>query len=66
MTQDGYDWPNGRQDERWPVRDPGEMTGWPAPALAQDDSRGLFRWLASKPDSRVCVRASLDPQPDRV
>lgn len=30
-------------------------TGWPAPALAQDD-RKLFRWFASKPDARLGVR----------
>lgn len=34
-------------------------TGWPEPALAQDDHRGLFRWFASKPDARVRVREAL-------
>jgi len=33
-------------------------TGWPQPALAQDDLRGLFRWFASKPDARRRVRES--------
>lgn len=33
-------------------------TGWPAPALAQDDHRPLFRWFASKPDARRLVRAA--------
>jgi hypothetical protein len=31
-------------------------TGWPAPALCQDDDRKLFRWFASKPDARLRVR----------
>jgi hypothetical protein len=34
-------------------------TGWPAPELAQDDCRGLFRWFASKPDARRLVRAAV-------
>lgn len=34
-------------------------TGWPAPELAQDDHRGLFRWFASKPDARERVREAL-------
>jgi hypothetical protein len=34
-------------------------TGWPAPELAQDDCRGLFRWFASKPDARRLVRINL-------
>lgn len=34
-------------------------TGWPEPALAQDDHRGLFRWFASKPDARMRVREAL-------
>lgn len=36
-----------------------QKTGWPAPALMQDDSRPLFRWFASKPDARVLVRESV-------
>jgi hypothetical protein len=55
-TQDGYDYPAGWQDERWPVREPGEKTGWPAPELAQDDNRKLFRWFADRLDSRRRVR----------
>jgi hypothetical protein len=35
-------------------------TGWPAPALAQDDHRPLFRWFASKPDARRLVRDAFD------
>lgn len=31
-------------------------TGWPAPALAQDDHRKLFAWFASRPDARLRVR----------
>jgi hypothetical protein len=31
-------------------------TGWPAPALCQDDDRKLVRWFASKPDARLRVR----------
>jgi hypothetical protein len=34
-------------------------TGWPAPELAQDDCRGLFRWFASRPDARRLVRINL-------
>ena len=34
----------------------GGKTGWPAPALMQDDCRALFRWFASKPDARRLVR----------
>ena len=30
-------------------------TGWP-PGLLQDDSKGLSRWLASRPDARRIVR----------
>lgn len=30
-------------------------TGWP-PGLLQDDSRGLSKWLASKPDARLRAR----------
>jgi hypothetical protein len=30
-------------------------TGWP-PGMLQDDSQGLSRWLASKPDARRRVR----------
>jgi hypothetical protein len=33
-----------------------EKTGWPLPALMQDDHRGLFKWFASKPDARRLVR----------
>ncbi len=33
-----------------------EKTGWPMPELMQDDCRPLFRWFASKPDSRHLVR----------
>jgi hypothetical protein len=55
-TQDGWDYPAGWQDERWPVREPGEKTGWPAPELAQDDNRKLFRWFADRLDSRRLVR----------
>lgn len=32
-----------------------ERTGWP-PGLLQDDSRGLSKWLASKPDARMLAR----------
>lgn len=38
-------------------------TGWPAPALMQDDHRGLFRWFASKPDARLRVREALSCPP---
>lgn len=31
-------------------------TGWPMPALMQDDHRGLFRWFASRAGSRRLVR----------
>jgi len=41
-----------------PARVP-RVTGWPAPALMQDDCRGLFRWFASKPDARRLVREAL-------
>lgn len=58
-TQDGYDWPNGWQDERWPVREPGEKTGAPPPELAQDDCRGLFRWFAERLGARRLVREAL-------
>ncbi|WP_157266428.1 hypothetical protein [Azohydromonas aeria] len=33
-----------------------EATGWPPPALAQDDCYPLFAWFASKPDARRLVR----------
>lgn len=33
-----------------------EKTGWPPPALMQDDCRGLSRWFASRPDARRLVR----------
>lgn len=35
-------------------------TGWPTPELMQDDCRELFRWFASKPDSRRLVRDSAE------
>lgn len=35
-------------------------TGWPPPALAQDDCRPLFRWFASKPDARRLVRENCE------
>lgn len=35
-------------------------TGWPAPALMQDDDRKLFRWFASKPDARRRVREACE------
>jgi hypothetical protein len=35
---------------------PVSRTGWPPPALAQDDDRKLFRWFASRPDARRLVR----------
>lgn len=43
----------------------GGKTGWP-PGLLQDDSKGLSRWLASKPDAREVVRklASTESMPD--
>jgi hypothetical protein len=31
-------------------------TGWPPPALMQDDDRALFRWFASRLDARQRVR----------
>lgn len=34
---------------------PPPHTGWP-PGLLQDDSRGLSRWFANKPDARRRVR----------
>lgn len=34
-------------------------TGWPMPALAQDDCRALFRWFASKLDARRRVREAI-------
>lgn len=37
---------------------PVPRTGWPAPALAQDDERQLFRWFASRLDTRRRVRES--------
>ncbi|MES2910554.1 MAG: hypothetical protein V4718_04145 [Pseudomonadota bacterium] len=33
----------------------GGKTGWP-PGLLQDDSKGLSRWLSSKPDARQVVK----------
>jgi len=36
--------------------DMAEKTGWPMPELMQDDCRPLFRWFASKPDSRHLAR----------
>lgn len=33
-------------------------TGWPPPALAQDDHRKLFAWFASKLDARRLVRST--------
>lgn len=33
-------------------------TGWP-PSLLQDDSRALFRWFASRLDSRWALRQAL-------
>jgi len=41
-----------------PLRTKDDKTGWPAPALAQDDHRGLFHWFASKPDARALARES--------
>jgi hypothetical protein len=35
-------------------------TGWPPPALAQDDDRKLFRWFASKLDARRRVREACE------
>ena len=35
-----------------------QHTGWP-PGLLQDDSPGLSRWLASRPDARRRVREAL-------
>ena len=35
-----------------------QRTGWP-PGLLQDDSPGLSRWLASRPDARRRVREAL-------
>jgi hypothetical protein len=34
-------------------------TGWPAPALMQDDDRKLFRWFAGRVGSRRLVRESV-------
>lgn len=31
-------------------------TGWPMPALMQDDCRALFRWFANRLGSRRLVR----------
>lgn len=39
---------------------PPAKTGWLAPALAQDDCRGLFRWLASRLGSRRLVRENAE------
>lgn len=36
-----------------------EKTGWPPPALMQDDHRKLFQWFASKPGARLLVRMAL-------
>lgn len=44
---------------RWCEHGETVKTGWPAPALMQDDSRPLFRWFASKPDARRLVRESV-------
>ena len=38
-----------------PERRP-QTTGWPAPALAQDDCRALFQWFADRANSRQQVR----------
>lgn len=35
-------------------------TGWPMPALMQDDDPKLFRWFASKPDARRLVRENCE------
>lgn len=35
-----------------------KKTGWPIPALIQDDSRPLFSWFAQKLDARPLVRAA--------
>lgn len=39
--------------------EPPPKTGWPPPALMQDDHRGLFRWFASRLGSRRLVRESV-------
>jgi hypothetical protein len=36
----------------------GGKTGW-EPGLLQDDSRGLFRWFASRMDARWTLRRVL-------
>ncbi len=44
-------------------------TGWPAPELAQDDCRPLFRWFANKADSRRQVREAFkttNPEPSKT
>jgi hypothetical protein len=35
-------------------------TGWPAPELAQDDHRPLFKWFASRLDARRRVREACE------
>jgi hypothetical protein len=34
-------------------------TGWPPPALMQDDNRKLFAWFASRLDARQRVREAV-------
>ena len=43
----------------WQFTPPPQTTGWP-PGMLQDDSRGLSRWLASRPDARRIVRETLE------
>ena len=38
-----------------------KKTGWPE-GMLQDDSSGLSRWLASKPDAREIVRQNIKEQ----
>lgn len=38
----------------------GGKTGWP-PGLLQDDSKGLSKWLSSKPDAKQVVRDNIKP-----
>lgn len=42
--------------QKSPTCGPPLKTGWPAPALMQDDDRKLFRWFASRLDARQRVR----------
>lgn len=35
-------------------------TGWPMPALMQDDCRELFRWFANRLGSRRLVREAIE------